>query len=231
MIHFVVLQLATDGVNVRNSHSHSRSRDMTATQGVAPPPFDNAMAQAYMQMVQCPMEGVTRFFWTCSGYVRSTIQTTHWWMTSQRKSWFLYVLLWIFKKQKGLSISMTSVFQDVAGTFSKGFNTTKASVAPIFQLRVSIRWLVIHPPKTNGWNFWNLKKRLLGNGTTSTKLQTTNFLGFKMLVFCWMDRAAEADVPWITSCTVPLKFGLWMPFGPLLVTPDDAGHRVTSFQD
>lgn len=55
-------QLATDGVNVRNSHCQRRSRDITATQGVAPPPFDNAMAQAYMQMVQCPMEVLTFFF-------------------------------------------------------------------------------------------------------------------------------------------------------------------------
>ena len=180
---------------------------MTATQGVAPPPFDNAMAQAYMQMVQCPMEGVTRFFWTCSGYVRSTIQITHWWITSQRRSWFLYVLLWTSKKQKGLSISMTSVFQDVAGTFSKGFNTTKASVAPIFQLRVSVRWLVIHPRKLTAGTW---KKGCLETGQHQQNYKAPIFLGFKILVLggvlsCWMDRAAEADVPWITSCTVPLK--------------------------
>lgn len=60
--------------------------------------------------------------------------------------------------------SMTSVkgYQKMwPGTFSKGFNITKASVAPIFQLRASIL--------------------CLETGKTST--QTTNFLGVPMLVF------------------------------------------------
>lgn len=92
--------LSSDGVDVRNSHCQRRSRDLTATQGVAPPPFDNAMAQAYMQMVQCPMEVLTSFFEQCSWCVRSTMQITHWWMTSQRKSWFLHVFFWISKHIK-----------------------------------------------------------------------------------------------------------------------------------